>query len=193
MWVLDSRPVKTKRLAVDTASLFFAQLWNLEILPVSAAVAATSTVEPAAATAMEPAAFTAVKSATAVETSGAAAEPATTVEAMIAAPEAAVIEATSAEAASPAIEITPTAEAAPVKTASIKAATVETVEPRACADKEAVYKVLWTVETVRRAIIWVIAIIAVGAHRSRTVVARANSNHNLRMRRSRRRKRADGQ
>jgi len=119
---------------------------------------------------------------------------------MEAAPEATAIKAASAEAAAPAIEITPAAEAAPVKTAAIEAAaiktaTVETVEPRACADKEPVHKVLWTVETVRRAIIRVIAIVAVGAHRSRTVVAWANPNskRNLSMRRSRRRERANGQ
>ena len=109
---------------------------------------------------------------------------------MEAAPEATAIEATSAKATSPAIETTTAAEAAAIKTA-----TVETAEPRARANKEAVYKVLWTIKPVRRAIIWVIAIITVSAHRSRTVVARANPNskRNLRVRRGRRREHKDGQ
>jgi hypothetical protein len=125
-------------------------------------------------------------------------EAAATAEAptiMEAAPEAAAIKATSAKAASPAIETTPAAEAAAVEAAAIKTTTVETVEPRARANKEAVYKVLWTIKPVRRAIIWVIAIITVSAHRSRTVVAWANPNskRNLRVRRGRRREHKDGQ
>jgi hypothetical protein len=121
------------------------------------------------------------------------------VEATITASEAAAVEAlalASAKAASPIIETTPPVESAAVITAAIVTATVETrtpikaVEPRAGADKEAVCKVVWAVVAVRRAIIWVIPVVAVGANRSRPVVARTNSdadNHSLRVRRSCRR------
>jgi len=194
---------KQRRLAVDAASRFFVQLWNLEVLPVSAAVAASPTVESAATVKSATSATTAVESAGASAETSTSVESAATAEAptiMEAATESAAIKAApakaaSAKATSPAIETTPAAEAASVKTAAIKTTTVETIEPRACADKEAVYKVLWTVETVRRAIIRVIAVVAVGAHRSWTVVAWANPNskRNLSMRRSRRRERANGQ
>ena len=120
-------------------------------------------------------------------------------EAARAAPETTAIEAASetaatAKTASAAIEAAPP-EVAITEAAAKKTAIVETTEPWASPDEEAIHKVLRTVEPVRRASIWVIAVVAVGAHRSRTVVARANchSKRDLRMRRGRRREHKDGQ
>jgi hypothetical protein len=179
---------------VDPASRFSLQIWNLGVLTVPAAVAAATAMEPATAS-MESTTSTAVETTASVEPAFAAAEPAPAVESTIAAPEAAAIKSAAVEAsasvkpASPMIETTPPVETAAVVTASIVTGTVETVEPRAGAYKDAPRKVVWPVVTVRRAFIRVIPIVAVGAHRSRTVVARAdsNANRNLRMRRSCRR------
>jgi len=59
-------------------------------------------------------------------------------------------------------------------------ATVETVEPRTHADKNAAIEVFGTVIAVRRASVWVISVVAVSAVGRRTDVsrsiARANSN-----------------
>jgi hypothetical protein len=130
-----------------------------------------------------------VETTAAAEPAGAAGtvEPAgATVEAMISAPEAAVVKAASVEAAS---AETTSVEAASMETASVKVASAKTAsvevasekaatEPRAGADKDAAYKVVWTVVAVRRARIWVIPIVAVGANRSGSHITRTNSNAN---------------
>jgi hypothetical protein len=115
----------------------------------------------------------------AVETAGAAAavEPAgAAVEA------AASAEATSLEA--------PTFKAATAETASLEAAAVAAsvvavstaaviaVVPRAGADKDATHKVVWTVVAVRRARIWGIPVVAVGANWSRSYITGTDSNAN---------------
>ena len=166
-------------------------------------MSAATAMEPAA-TAMEPAAST-MESTTAtsaettasVEPAFATMEPSTAVEATIAAPEAAVIKAAAVEAsasvkaASPIIETTSPVESAAIVTATIETRTpIEAMEPWAGANKDAIKKVVWTIVAVRRASIRVIPVIAVGAHRRRTVVARANpdaDNHSLCVRRSCRR------
>jgi hypothetical protein len=139
----------------------------------SAAVETTAPAEPAGA-------------AGTVEPAGA------TVEAMISAPEAAVVKApasakpASVEAAS---AETTSVEAASTETASVKVASAKTAsvevasekaatEPRAGADKDAAYKVVWTVVTVRRTRIWIIPIVAVGTNRSGSYVAGTNPNAN---------------
>jgi len=73
---------------------------------------------------------------------------------------------------------------------------VEPMKPWARANKDAAYKVVWTVVAVRSASIRVISIVAIGAYRSRAYISRADSNadnHSLRMRRSRGCKHANGQ
>src|SRR5467141_557183 len=101
---------------------------------------------------------------TAVEVTGASVEPF------------AAIEATS---------VVPTS----IITTTIEARTsVEAMKPRAGANENSTYKIVWPVVAIRRASIRVIPIVAVGAHRSRPVVGRADSNadnHSLRMRRNR--------
>ena len=145
---------------------------------------------------MEPA------TATMESTTSTAVETTASVEAAIAAPEAAMIKSAAIEAsasvktASPIIETTSPVESAAVVTASIVAGTVETMEPRAGTYKDATRKVVWTVVAVRRTSIRVIPVVAIGAHRSRAVVARTNSNadnHSLRVRRSCRRQRENRQ
>lgn len=68
------------------------------------------------------------------------------------------------------------------KTKARPVTTVKTVEPGAGADKNAAVKVCWSVITVRRASVWVVPVVAVGAvgrwtdvSRGRNV-ARTNSN-----------------
>jgi hypothetical protein len=146
--------------------------------------------------------------ATAVETTTAAAEPAgaagavepagATVEAMISAPEAAVVKApASAKAASlkAASAETASLKAASTETTSLEAASAETTsvevasekaatEPRAGADKDATHKVVWTVVAVRRTRIWGIPVVTVGANRSGSYITGTNSyaNGNLSVR-----------
>ena len=166
---------------MDAASRFSLQIWNLDVLPVPAAVSAATAVEPATSTAVEPAGAAAESAGAAAESAGAAAavEPAASVEAMIAAPEAAVVEASaSAKAAFPAIE--PMSPKAAITEVAI--AETETMEPWSGAYKQTTHKVVWTVVAVRRTRVWVIPVVAVGAHRSRTVVARTNSNANRNLR-----------
>jgi anti-sigma-K factor RskA len=138
---------------------------------VPAAVAAATSMESTAT--MEPAASTAMEASAAME-------------AAISATESAAIKGTVREAIAP-------SETAPVVPPSIIAAPVETrtpvkaMKPRAGAYEDATRKVVWSVVTVWRASIRVIAVVAVGARRSRTIVGRANSNadnHSLRLRRN---------
>jgi hypothetical protein len=91
---------------------------------------------------------------------------------------------------------------ASVVSASVIAPTVESgtpvepMKPWARANKDAAYKVVWTVVAVRCASIRVISIVAIGAYRSRAYIGRADShadNHSLCMRRSRGCKHANGQ
>jgi hypothetical protein len=91
---------------------------------------------------------------------------------------------------------------ASVVSASVIAPTVESrtpieaMKPWARADKDAAYKVVWTVVAVRSASIRVISIVAIGAYRSRAYIGRADShadNHSLCVRRSRGCKHANGQ
>jgi len=85
-------------------------------------------------------------------------------------------------------------KAASVVSASVIAPTVESgtpvkpMKPWARANKDAAYKVVWTVIAVRSASIRVISIVAVGAYRSRAYIDRTDShadNHSLRVRRRR--------
>ena len=73
---------------------------------------------------------------------------------------------------------------------------VEPMKPWARANKDAAYKVVWTVIAVRSASIRVISIVAIGAYRSRAYIGRADShadNHSLCLRRNRGCKHANGQ
>jgi hypothetical protein len=146
---------------------------------------------------------TAMEAATAVEVTGTSVEPFAAMEATITAPEATTVETTMLEAfASPetpvAIKI-PSVEATPVVRASIitttvEAASVVAVEPRPGAYEDAAHKVVRAVVAVRRTSVWVVPVVAVGAHRSWTVVSRADSNADndaLRVGRSRQRKHAN--
>src|SRR5712692_7905019 len=123
-------------------------------------------------------------------------EAASTVEAASAAPEAIAIKATVSEATASAEAGSAAIEAASSKEAALtEAATTEAMEPRASPDEESVKKPIRAVVAVRRAIVWVITVIAVGAQRSGAPVARANSNanRNLRMGRKSRREHANRQ
>jgi hypothetical protein len=91
---------------------------------------------------------------------------------------------------------------ASVVSASVIAPTVESgtpvepMKPWARANKDAAYKVVWTVVAVRCASIRVISIVAIGAYRSRAYIGRADShadNHSLCVRRSRGYEHANGQ
>jgi hypothetical protein len=91
---------------------------------------------------------------------------------------------------------------ASVVSASVIAPTVESgspvksMKPWARANKDAAYKVVWTIVAVRSATIRVISIVAIGASRSRAYIGRADShadNHSLCVRRSRGCKHANGQ
>src|SRR6266478_1651033 len=126
----------------------------------------------------------------AAESAGASTEIPTAVKAAIAIPEAAVLE-----------------SLAPFKPASIISASViaptvesrtpvEPMKPWARANKDAAYKVVWTVVTVRCASIRVISIVTIGAYRSGAYIGRTDSNahnHSLCMRRSCGCKHANGQ
>src|SRR5208282_162061 len=113
----------------------------------------------------------------------AAMEPTTsTTDATCAATDAtcAATEATCAAAESAAIsEATASGKAA---TAGEAASAVEAasaivpVEPRASADKEAAGEPTGTVVAVWSARVWVVSIVAIGAHRGRAIVARTDSN-----------------
>jgi len=129
----------------------------------------------------------AVAPSTAMETASAAVETTTAVEAMISAPEAAVVKApasTKAASVKAASAETASLEAASTETASVEVAIAETasekaaVEPRSGADKDATRKVVWTVVAVRRTRIWVIPVVAVGANRSGPYITGTNSNAN---------------
>ena len=131
-----------------------------------AAVAAATSMESTAT--MEPAAATAMEASAAME-------------AAITATESASIKGTVREATAPVVP--PSIIAAPVETRT----PVKAMKPRAGAYEDATQKVVWSVVPVWRASIRVIAVVAVGAHRSRTIVGRANSNadnHSLRLRRN---------
>ena len=184
------------------ASRFFLQTWNLDVLPVSPSVAATAAVKSTtptvrSAATLESASTTMEPSASVEPTARTAVEPATAMKATITASEAAAVKPAAPETIATAETASATIEAAPPKVAIAETTTVETtsieaMEPRAGANKEAIHKVVRTVVAVRRASIRVIPVVAVGAHRSRPVIARTNSNadnHSLRVRRSCRRQR----
>jgi hypothetical protein len=127
----------------------------------------------AAATSMEASATMEPTAATAMEASAA-------MQAAITATESAAIKIASSETAP---GVPPSIIAAPVETRT----PVKAMKPRAGAYEEATHKVVRCVVAVRRASIRVIAVVAVGAHRSRTIVGWANSNadnHSLRLRRN---------
>jgi len=140
----------------------FRQGWTL---PVSAAVAAATAMEATAA--MEPTTST-------VEATSASSEAAATVEATRTAAESVAISETTAPGeAATAGEATTAVEAA----AAIEStAAIVPVEPRAGADKDAAVEPIGTVVAVRRARVWVVSIVAIGAHWSRAIVARTESN-----------------
>jgi hypothetical protein len=110
------------------------------------------------------------------------------VEAMISAPEAAVVKApasTKAASVKAASAETTSLEAASAETASVEVASEKAAtEPRAGADKDATHKVVWTVVAVRRARIWGIPVVTVGANRSGSYITGTNSyaNGNLSVR-----------
>src|SRR5467141_3139731 len=111
-------------------------------------------------------------------------EPSAPFKAAIAIPEAAVLE-----------SLAPFKPAS-IISASVIAPTVESVKPWARANKDAAYKVVWTVVAVRSASIRVISIVTIGAYRSRAYIGRADShadNHSLCLRRNRGCKHANGQ
>ncbi len=171
---------------MDAAGHFFAQLWDLEVLPVAAAVESTTSVESAGAVSET---STTMETTTTVEVSPIAVESAAVKTAL---------KATTSPESTVAIEIPPI-EAPPVIPASIIATTVEAasvvaVEPRPGANEDAAHKVVRAVVAVRRTSVWVVPVVAVGAHRSRTIIGRADSNADnnaLRVGRSRQRKYAN--
>ena len=125
----------------------------------TAAMEAASTVESAACTAVEPS--TAVK---------AAAHTAAECRAVIAL-EAMISESTSAESATAVKPVMETVVKAPaVKAVAKEASTMESMEPRAHADKHAVHEVIRAPIAVRRAVIRVIIVIPVTANRRRPII-----------------------
>ena len=140
-----------------------------------APVASTTAMETAATTVEATASMessTATVKPAAVMKSIAAMEASTTVESTVTAESFVVKPAT-------AIAITTTTVVAPaVVTTAIETATVVSMEPRASPDEDSVEEPIRAIVTVRRAGIWVIIIIAVGANRCRANVSVpwANSN-----------------
>jgi hypothetical protein len=133
----------------------------------AAAVAATTTVEPAATTTVEPAATAAMEPTTAaVESatvnSATASESATTVEPPPTGEPMAAVKTATAES-------TTTVEPA----TAIEAAASETpaAEPRSSADKDAAYKVVRAVVSVRCASIGIVTVISVTTNGCSTIVA----------------------
>jgi hypothetical protein len=63
---------------------------------------------------------------------------------------------------------TATVIAATIVTTAIEATTVESMEPRASPDEDSVHEPIPAVVAVRRASVWVIAIVAIPTHRSGT-------------------------
>jgi hypothetical protein len=147
---------------------------------------ATASVETAspmeAATAVEAtAAYAAAETTACVTMRAATYEAMPNRPAVIGEPAATSVETTSAKARST-IEPAATIEAAAVKSTAIETATVEAaMEPGTGADEHASYKPIRAVVAVRRTIIRVIAVVAVGTNRSRasvTVVARISHTDN---------------
>ena len=62
---------------------------------------------------------------------------------------------------------------APVKAPTVEAVAIKAsaTVPRTGADKDAIHKITRAPIAIRRTIIWIVAVVAVGAHRSRPVVA----------------------
>src|SRR6266436_5271383 len=144
----------------------------------------------------------------AAESAGASTEIPTAVKATIAISETTVLEPSAPFKAAFAISEAAVLESlVPFKPASIISASViaptvesgtpvEPMKPWARANKDAAYKVVWTVIAVRSASIRVISIVAIGADRSRAYIGRADSyadNHSLCLRRNRGCKHANGQ
>lgn len=61
---------------------------------------------------------------------------------------------------------------------AIEVTTVESMEPRASSDEDSVYEPIRTVVAVRRTSVWVIIIVAISAHGSRTNVSISWANSN---------------
>jgi hypothetical protein len=82
---------------------------------------------------------------------------------------------TAAATIEPATAIVPTTAREPAATI-VPATAIVPVEPRAGADKDAAGKPAGTVVAVRSARVWVVSIVAIGAHWGRANVTRADSN-----------------
>jgi hypothetical protein len=74
------------------------------------------------------------------------------------------------------VTIAPESTTAPEIVAIEEAPPAETMEPRPGTDKNAARKIIWAIESVWRASVGVIPIVAVGADRRWTIIARAYSN-----------------
>ena len=121
-----------------------------------------------AATAMEATAATVGATAAMEPTTSATDATCAATEATCAAAESAAIsEATASGKAATAGEAASAVEAA---------SAIVPVEPRASADKEAAGEPTGTVVAVWSARVWVVSIVAIGAHRGRAIVARTDSN-----------------
>jgi hypothetical protein len=145
---------------------------------VPASVASTTAMESATAS-VKPAAS--MKFATAAMEASVTTEAATAVEATVTS-EAFVYKSAAAKAVTTTVKaptvVTTAIEAAAVIAPAIETRTVEPVEPRASPDEHAVYEPIRAVVTVRRASVWGIIIVAIGANRSRANISVpwANSN-----------------
>jgi cytoskeletal protein RodZ len=134
-------------------------------LAVPAASVAAASVKPAATT-VKAATATMEATAAAVEATTATMEAATAVEAISTA-ESTVVETAAMKAA---IKATATVETSTKATATVEAATKETITvpeakapPRSCADENAALKPVRAVIAVRRAVVWRIVVVPIGA------------------------------
>jgi hypothetical protein len=135
-----------------------------------ASVAATAAME-ATATSVETTA-TAMEAATSVETT------ATAMEATVTAVEATVTAEPFVVKSAATITITTTVIAPAIVTTAIETPAVESMEPRASPDEDSVEEPIRAVVTVRRASVWVIIIVAIGADRCRANVSVCWANSN---------------
>jgi hypothetical protein len=122
-----------------------------------------------------------MKFATAAMEASVTTEAATAVEATVTAKafvhKSAAVKAVTTTVKAPTI-VTTTIEAAAVIAPAIEARAVESMEPWASPDEDSVYEPIRAVVTVRRASVWGIIIVAIGANRSRANISVpwANSN-----------------
>ena len=181
----DSTPLKTKRPAVDAASRSNFPLLNPEKLPASSSVRTATVGTSAPMEAARAASGTPVAAEAVPAISSKAALVAT---AFVEAPSAAIEARTSVKTSSFEItSITTSIVTTTVVAATIvSASAVEAMEPWASADKDAAYKVVWSVVAVRRTSIRRIPVVAIFADGRCITVPWADSysnNHSLCVRR----------